>query len=506
MKKLKLLFLVPLLFLTYLFAIDYSNCLNIVVKPIKEKINISNYAEFAFIMQNNCNKDLKISFKYPGYVYNVVFDPMELNLKKGDTSLVNLKIYPPYYLYSGWKALKINIYEKESDKKQLIKQELLKFYIFPTPKEIEKKVEYEYIILTKNLDLNIIAPPKLKSGLNGKTPFKILLKGINKSELKDFSLTVFINPLENYDKNKFKPLKLEWDYLSSLDNKYVSETKEGIVFKNFFLNNLDVAPTIYKINVVFNLRKENKFDLSEEANTNIILEGTPYFKTEKQCFSNFYKKECVYKITNIGNAKGVYELNIPLSFLSRIFVSFDFPAKIEDGKIVKSVVINAKESKRFVVEFNYLILYILALVIIIALGIYFYLFYVNPISIRKEIQKIEISKNKRSFHIEIILKNNTFKPIKDIVIIEKMSNNANLSELSIYPRPDKVKEDLNTKTIRWEVKELKPFSSKVFKYKIIPKDKSIVIIQPTVVKFSNKLFKGNGLKISLKEEINVKEF
>jgi len=506
MKKLKLIFIFLLNFFTYLTALDYSTCLNIDVKPIKEKINISDYAEFAFIIQNNCGKNLKLSFKYPGYVYNVVFDPYILNLKEEDTGLVNLKIYPPYYLYSGWKALKINIYVEENGGKQLVEQELLKFYIFPTPKEIERKIEYEYIVLTNNLDLNLIIPPKLKSELNGKTPFQILLKGINKSELKDFSLTVFINPLENYDKEKFKPLKVEWDYLVDLNNPYVKETKEGIVFTNYLLNNLEAAPILYQINVVFNLRKEKKFDLSEEANNNIVLEGAPYFKTEKECFSNLYKKECVYKITNIGNARGTYELRIPLNFLSRLFVNYDFQAKIENGEIVKNIKINAKESKRFVVEYNYLIIYVFILVILIAFGIYYYLFYLNPVKIRKEIQKIEISKHKRSFYIEILVKNNTFKPIKDIVILEKVSNNANLVELSVYPRPDKIKEDLNTKTIRWEIKEIKPFGSKTFKYKIIPKEKSVVTIQPTIVKFDNKIYRGKGLKISLKDEINIKEF
>ena len=46
----------------------------------------------------------------------------------------------------------------------------------------------------------------------------------------------------------------------------------------------------------------------------------------------------------------------------------------------------------------------------------------------------------------------------------------------------------------------------MFKYKIVPKEKSVATIQPTVIRSDNKIYKGNGLKISLKDEINVKEF
>lgn len=480
-----------------------NNCLDISLKPLKEKINISDFSEFLLVIKNNCDKDLNLKFKYEGYVYNIIFTPLNLELKKDETGFVNIKVYPPNYLYSGWKALKINIYSVENREEKLIDQQILKFYIFPTPKEIEKKIEYKYIVLTKNIDVVLDIPPKILSDLNKKVPFQIILKGLNKTTLEDFSLTIFITPLDNYTQ-KFKNLEVEWSYLDNLNNSYVVLEDDKIIFNNYLLVNFDVAPIFYKITALLNIREKNKFDISEKAENNVLIEGVPYFITKKECFSNFYKKQCVYLVENIGNKKGVYELVINLNPISKLFVSYSFPAKIEDNKIIKKVELMEKDKKRFVVEYNYLSLYIIVLVVLIVVGIYYYLVYYNPLSVKKEIQKIEISKNKRSFYLEIIVKNNSFKTLKGLLVVEKIKD-SELSKLSIYPRPDKIKEDLNSKTIVWEIKEIKPFSSKIFRYKISPKDKSALIILPTIVKFKDKIFEGNGLKINLKESIKVEE-
>ncbi len=488
-----------------LSSLSSYNCLNIDIKPIKEKINISDYAHFAILLQNNCKEDLKIFLKYPGYVYSIVFTPNQFLIKKGETKFVDLKIYSPSYLYSGWKALKIEFYRKNNNKKELITQKIIKFYIYPTPKEIEKKVEYRYIILTKNLDLLLNISPTVKSEINGKKPFEIIIKGINASQLKDFSLTLFVTPLNEYNKKKFKPLELEWDYINNLNKKFVKVKHSEIVFRNYLLNNLDVAPGMYRINAVLNIREKGKFDISENAENNIMIVGVPFFKVEKKCFSNFYKKECVYNIKNKGNKEGVYQLQIPVNWFNRLFINYDFEAKMVDGKLIKEVKINAKDNKIFVITYNYLPIYVILLLLTIFVGIYYYIFYYNPLQIKKEINKIGIHKNRKSFHIEIKIKNNTLKTMKDLIVLEKISNNANLNKLSIYPK-GKIKEDINTTTIRWVIKELKPFSTKVLKYKIEPYDKSTVTLNPTLVKTNKKIFSGNGLKISLHEEINVEEF
>jgi len=504
MNNLLKVFTFSLFFIYIILNISFSlDCLKINVEPIKDKLILNNeskkdFLEFNVYFQNNCNKDLQLNLVYNDFVYYVYFQPNKFILPKGEIKKANIKIYPPSYISSGWKAVRINVYNFN----EKIKEFYLKFYLKNPNYKVKIKKEYVYLVKTliSNLDLFIEAPKTVKSWLNKKESFYIVLEVINYSllENKKFELIVF-------GKNGEKELKLDWNYLNNLNNKYVEIKGNKIYFKNSFLADFSVEPDLYTIEAFFTL-KGKEFEISEKASFNLLIEGSSYFVIEKKEEKGLFKTIIIYKIKNIGNKEGVYEFSLPLNFFKKLFISYDFEAKVENNKLIKKITLKPGESETLVITYNYTSLVIFIIFLLIVGSIYYYLNYYNPLSIKKDVTKISISKDKKSFYIEVTIKNNSLKKFKDLVVLEKVSNGV-IDELSVIPKYDYIKKDLSLSKIRWTIKELRPQEKVKLLFKIIAKDSLTVISHPTKIKtISGKIYLGKGLRIQLKDNIKIEEF
>jgi hypothetical protein len=486
------------------FHLSYSlDCLKISVEPVKDRITLVNdtqkdFLEFNTYFENDCGKDLYLNLVYDDFVYYVYFQPNQLVLPKDSVKKVNIKIYPPSYISSGWKAVRIKVYEHNKKMKEFY----LKFYLKNPNYKVEVKKEYIYLIKTlfQNLDLLIEAPKEVKSWINKTVDFNVTLYNVNVSLLKkeNFELIVF-------GKKGNKNLKLKWNYLNNLNNPYVRIEDNKIIFRNSFLADFSVEPGLYTLEAYFTLKGKN-FEASERAFYNVLIEGSPYFIVEEKKEKSLFKTILIYKITNIGNEKGIYEFKLPLNLFKKLFISYDFEAKIENNFLIKKIELGPGESETLVITYSYTSFVIFILILIIAGAIYYYLNYYKPLVIKKDITKISISKDKKSFYIEVTIKNNSLKTFKDLVVLEKVSNGT-VDELSVVPKYDYIKKDLSLSKIRWTIKELKPQERIKLLFKILAKDSLTVISYPTKIKtLDGKIYKGQGLKIYLKDNIKIEEF
>ncbi len=493
-------------FSLFLFNISFSSydCLKVKVVPLKDYVKInkndsnSNYAEFNLIFQNNCDKDLNnLLVIYRDFVYYVYSEPSKFSLKKGESKEVDVKVYAPKYLSTGWKAIKLEV---DKDNKP-IKNIYLKFYLENPHYKVIEKVKYIYLKLIENLDMLIDVPPKIKCGLNKVYDFNITVKNLRLKDLKNstFELVLFAKNVANNEE-----LPLEWKYLNKINKSLITETKEGLKIKNKIYANFNVTPGFYTIEGILMIRQGKNYEVSEEAKTNIFVEGEPYFIVKKDVDKGLLSTKITYNITNIGNKKGVYELSIPVNWFKRLFLSYNFEAKMEDGKLIKDVELNPKESRTFTLVYDYSSIVIIILVLSVFGFIYYYMNYRKPFSFKKDVTKIHIGKNKKYFFIEVVIRNNSLKKMKDLVIIEKVQN-GEIDELTVYPKPDRVKKDIAGSTVRWEVKELKPQQKITLTYKVIVDKNKIVISQPTVVKVNGNIYLGKGLKIYVGEELKFEE-
>ncbi|HIQ51001.1 MAG TPA: hypothetical protein EYH54_03440, partial [Nautiliaceae bacterium] len=214
-------------------------CLKINIKPLKERLVLDNsskdFLEFNVYFENNCEKDLNLNLVYNDFVYYVYFQPNKFFLPKNAIKEVNIKIYPPSYISSGWKAVRINVYSLNKK----INEFYLKFYLKNPNYKVKIKKEYVYLVKTfiQNVDLYINAKKEVKSWLNKKEDFYIVLEGLNYSllEKKDFELIVI-------GKKGEKELKLNWNYLNNLNNDYLEIKGNKLYFKNNFLADFSVEP------------------------------------------------------------------------------------------------------------------------------------------------------------------------------------------------------------------------------------------------------------------------
>jgi len=476
-------------------------CLKINIKPLKERLVLDNsskdFLEFNVYFENNCEKDLNLNLVYNDFVYYVYFQPNKFFLPKNAIKEVNIKIYPPSYISSGWKAVRINVYSLNKK----INEFYLKFYLKNPNYKVKIKKEYVYLVKTfiQNVDLYINAKKEVKSWLNKKEDFYIVLEGLNYSllEKKDFELIVI-------GKKGEKELKLNWNYLNNLNNDYLEIKGNKLYFKNNFLADFSVEPGLYTLEAFFSLKDED-FEISEKSSFNLLVEGSPYFLIEEKKEKGLFKTVIIYKIKNIGNKEGVYEFNFPLNFFKKLFINYDFEAKIEGNKLVKNINLKPGESETLLITYNYTSLIVVLIIVFVVSIVYYYLNYHNPIIIKKDITKISLSKDKKSFYVEVTIKNNSLRKFKDITVLEKVSNGI-IDELSVVPKHDYIKKDLSLSKIRWTIKELKPQERVKLLFKILVKDSSTVVSYPTKVRINERIYLGKGLRIHLKDNIKIEEF
>ncbi|MEO2154227.1 MAG: hypothetical protein ABGW69_00290 [Nanoarchaeota archaeon] len=498
-------------FLNLAYAFNSSNCIDIKIMPVKSKITLTNdsnenYVEFNVLVKNNCNYDFKsLSINYPGYIYYVISAPSSFSLKSGESKVINLKVYAPNYVSSGWKGIKLDIVDNLNN--QVLKSFFLIFHLNNPHYKLIKEIKYVYLNGTRNLDLliNIPAVDKASCQKNHKKNFTIEIRNLNLKDIQNLPEDIDIIVVAKDTQGNSLPL--QWNYLKKdeLKKYLVKETKDGFILKNYLIDDFSINPGAYTVEAILTLKSKNNFELSEEAKNNIFIEGSPCFKVDEELDKGLLSSKKIITITNYGNKEGVYELIIPVNWFKKLFLEYNFNASFENGKLKTNIKLKPQESKSFVLVYDYSSVIILILVLSIAGGIYYYLHYVKPFSFKKDVIKVHLGK-KKSFYIETIIRNNSLKTMKDIVIIERI-NNGTIDELSIYPKPDRVKKDLTSSSIRWEIKELKPQQKIRLTFKVqTDKNKTTIISEPTYLRVNNKIFVGKGLKIQIGDSVKFEEF
>ncbi len=205
-----------------------------------------------------------------------------------------------------------------------------------------------------------------------------------------------------------------------------------------------------------------------------------YTNIEKETIpkNGFLKVKNQVVFTNTGNSEYTGVVETETTPFRSLFTLTDPKGKIvakDGGRYIQwSAELGPGESKTFVVDENYTVMLVLAILIVI--GVLVYYIYKSPLVINKEASNIEKREGGISdFKVVLTITNRGSVPIKDIAVSDKIPKIADVErELSIGTlQPTKIlKHDKKGTLIKWIIDDLAPGEERVITYHI----KSILTI------------------------------
>jgi len=386
----------------------------------------------------------------------------------------------------------------------------------------QKKTIFYKFLPTYNFDYvnnvvsnNIIVLKKENSLYLGNYYFPFKITGRNNE-------TVYLSYTVTVDKKK----KPEIDFNAIFQNKQITplnkdrvtiiakniggfvqtniEYKIGNFSKNYQLNftkthyiNI-IEPIIpkflpgkYKASIKITLpKKNNSFETWNFNNIEYILPLKKLIE-KKEEVNNFLTKKIIYNITNNGNIEDSFTATLPLNILDRfIYKVSNSKYTIKDDKLIIDNNLKVNENKIISVKYNYWIIYLILLTIIVIVITYLIKLNENPLILDTKIYNITKVKEEgiKSLKIKIDFKNEKESEIDKIKIIFRMPIYLNIKNNSFTIEPKQVLKSNEEYKLIWEFKRFEKDDNRILAFTLI-NSKGILgnIILPNLeVEITNK--------------------
>jgi len=196
---------------------------------------------------------------------------------------------------------------------------------------------------------------------------------------------------------------------------------------------------------------------------------TPQFGSNVVSDVVFLKKFQTIILQNSGNVENTQEYFYPVSNFNALFLKSDVDIVSIDGQknLKFEETLSPGESVYFVVEYNYRVLFYIALFFV--LFILFYYVVRSPLSLHKG--AVTTTGKEGALHeikIALEIKNKTKKEIKNVKVIDVIPGIANLEkhlDLGTLKHSKVISTKKGTK-IEWHISEIEPLEHRIITYKI----------------------------------------
>jgi hypothetical protein len=443
----------------------YAVSFDVKMTPIKYRVNLSDYSdkgEFKITISNSDTVDgtFRIKPRVGSTGWDIAVQPfsnpilIDVPAKSAVDTILYIRPTENVVGKVGSYAVSIEVIDESTGQS---------FLLQPTVSIGEEPKEYIATVVGSTDFPEKISPKQELS-------FKITLANQNKLDIKDAKLIIssgLINEERDLEivPNEEKVIEVK----KSLDPK--TKPGKGALSIRLVYNGKDVLTSPL----------ESSYEIVPYSEiTDVTLKK-----------KSFLRRSETIKFTNQGNVPFVGNLSVPTTWAKSIFSSTS----------PKSALLNAKgkyyynwetriapyESVTVTIRQNYIPLAVLIIALIIILALVF--IKKEPMTVSKELTESE--KEEESFlrgRIQITLRNNSPKPIKDITIVDKLQQLFHIEESNILGtmKPTKlVRNKLHQTLAVWNIEELAAGEERVITYFIRCKIKIIggLTLLPTVVRF-----------------------
>lgn len=238
-----------------------------------------------------------------------------------------------------------------------------------------------------------------------------------------------------------------------------------------FKINLDPSTPPQKNTVLFTLTSRNQTFKEVEKEIEIV----PYanlVKEELGPFKSFLRNDWIINVKNTGNAKLEQKLTTdsPSFTLFNLFTKPKAKIALEGSNkyIVWELALEPNETATIKMTESYRPL--LSVILIVLLSLILYYVYRSPIVLKKESTQIKVEEGGLSqIKIMIHLKNRTSGKIKNVKILDRVPNLADISKTFKLGslQPVKIlKHDKKGSIAKWFINELEPYEERIIVYTI----------------------------------------
>ncbi len=461
MKKSNLFFFNIIALFTILLSVNAYSLSNYEASfiPINNEIYEDEIATYQLIIKNNADfEEIFVSPYATDIDWSVKTEPLLYKLAPQSTKTINVTLNPNQGVSPGSYGVIIVV-------KSAVTEELKKYMVEAYIKPL-KPVQQTF---RPSVALNVDVPNEV----DPKEPFiaKIYLRNRNALIINDAQL-IFKSELINYEYNFT---------LNSLE-----ERSEEIIF------NFDPLQAPITDSLTVELIGVNESINSIKTPFRIVPYSNLIINEEFKSF--FFKTTNYVKIKNDGNIVNKETYKVPKSFLASIFTYSPSDSRYEiiNGKRYLVFDLNIGPDKEASLQYttNYRIIIYITLLVLILIGVYYYLR--SPITTSKEAFTDEIGKDGVSeIKIRLLIKNRSSKPIENVKILEMIPSLVDLVKESYVGtlEPNKIiKNEKKGTLIRWDINYLDPFEERIITYKVKSKLNIIggITLPATKVKFEVK--------------------
>jgi len=451
---------------------------DVTVTPVKTKITSSDMAEFNVEIKNNYpgTETFKIyTLSFPNWEIRTIplVNPITLRLKANTSDDINVYVNPIHISELGGYVVDLNVKNSRT-------QELIKKPIKVEIRTLDQLIGSYVPTIILNYDLPDEIDPR------NPIPLKISLSNQNPLNVSNLTLKLESKLITTIFYDRLGP-KEDKTIERTFEINPLTHPQEDTLFISGYIGDKQVINPVAK-----------KFKI--KGISDISKQETP---TEE-----FLRRGKHITYTNNGNKVSEDQIRIEFSILKSLFITTKPKAIIVEENKKKYYAWNpkiepTKEFKITIIE-NYRPLFFLAIVTLFA--IIFYFLYRSPIVIRKTASNIEkLEGGISELKVVINIKNRGARPLKDVLIVDKIPNIADVEkELYIGTlQPIKIlKHEKKGSIVKWIIDDLGSGEERVISYRI--KSRLSILgdfnLPPTTAKFkmgnSQKFSKSNLLVIS----------
>jgi len=434
LRKFLIYFALLILSLAVVSAADYD----ISITPVKDRITLSQKAQFLVTISSNSTKVEKFSIFTPDVEWTV--PPDVITVYPNTPAKYDLSVTPTKYILPGTYGTNINI------RRQVPEELTTKTILINVQTDSEIRTNYRASIKA-DADMPITTTPDKRLSI------RVTLENQNVLNITDLAIRI----------------NSDLEVLNTQRDVQLAPLEEKIVEFTYELNPLQ-DPGEYR--VTFELLRSNSTIETFSTRILTIIEVQPPFEKVENEKLSFLKMTKELTFTSKSNIEDTQKISLPIGFLERIFTSSVPGGKVMKEEEIRSIswdlTLQPGESRTIFVTVNYrLIFYIIFLV---TLFTFVYYKYRSPLQIKKEVSDVNLKEGGISeIRVMLEINNNSKKAVSHVTIFDYIPNIAEIEQSHIEGtlKPTKILTHQNKGTIvKWEIDEIAAGEDRLLSYNI----------------------------------------